>query len=293
MNILDIYRQYGVTYRVEGHEHCRRGWVQTDCPYCSQHLRGHFRLGFNLAGKYFCCWACGPQRLTDTVMLLTGVAYHAARELLDGYEFVRPQKNKQQMSRGQVKLPPNVGPLQPAHEAYLRRRLMKPDKLVKDWGIGGIGISANLAWRIFIPIHFDNEIVSWTTRAITDQTRLRYVTADADSEKYSCKLLLYGEDFARDAIIVVEGPMDAWRIGFGAVATLGTAYSRAQLLRMSRFPKRFICFDVESAAQKRARKLCTELAAFPGTTTNIVLESAKDPGAAHVDELRQLKKLIA
>ena len=293
MDMLDIYRQYGVDFRTDGHEHCRTGWVQTDCPYCSQHLKGHFRLGFNLTSRYFCCWSCGPQRLLDTVMRLTGVAYAECRELLSGYEIGRAQhRRKPSIKRGQVKLPAGVGELRQPHRDYLLRRGLNPTTVQNLWGVKGIGIASYLQWRLFIPIFFDWEIISWTTRSISSDTKLRYITADSESEKYPAKLVLYGEDYAKDAVIIVEGPIDVWKIGHGAVATLGTAYSREQVLRASRFPKRIICFDAEEAAQKRAVKLCEALSAFPGTTCNVILDSAKDPGAASNRELRQLRALI-
>ena len=44
--------------------------------------------------------------------------------------------------------------------------------------------------------------------------------------------------------------------------TLGVGYSRAQLLRISKYPLRAVCFDSEPAAQERARQLCEELGDF-------------------------------
>jgi hypothetical protein len=107
----------------------------------------------------------------------------------------------------------------------------------------------------------------------------------------SRKDLLYGEDYCRDAIVVTEGPTDAWRIGPGAVATFGLAYSRAQVLRISRYPLRVICFDSEPEAQRQARRMRDELTAFPGETVIVRLDS-KDAASAKPKEVRQLREFL-
>ena len=113
-----------------------------------------------------------------------------------------------------------------------------------------------------------------------------------DQEAVNHKTLIYGADFCRHAIVVVEGPLDTWAIGPGAGALCGTGFTRAQVLAISRFPVRAICFDALPDAQKTARELCNLLRVLPGETYNVVLDS-KDPGEAlttNPRELRQLRK---
>jgi DNA primase len=132
--------------------------------------------------------------------------------------------------------------------------------------------------------------VSWTTRSISYSDRVtRYVSAALDEEKIFHKELLYGEDFARHAVIVNEGILDAWRIGPGAVATFGSGYSQEQLERIAKYPTRAICFDNEPEAQKRARKLSNDLSALPGETYNVLLDKkdAADESKENIKRLRQ------
>lgn len=189
----------------------------------------------------------------------------------------------------QVALPPGLGPLLPIHRKYLSRRGFDPDELERLWSIQGIGLVTHLAWRIFIPILYQGEVVSWTTRATTDDG-MRYISARPDQERLDAHTLLFGEDYARHTIIVCEGCLDAIKIGPGAVATLGIKYTTAQVLRMSKYPRRVILFDNETMAQRRARKLAGDLSVFPGETLNCCLTSGKDAAeASHrdVEELRQ------
>src|ERR1019366_8053371 len=109
-----------------------------------------------------------------------------------------------------------------------------PEQLVKVWGIQGIGLATKLMWRLFIPVHLNGEIVSWTTRGITD-AEPRYLSAPAECEAIPKAELLYGYDFTRHAIAVNEGHLDVWAIGPGAVGTGGVAYSQEQALLMAKF----------------------------------------------------------
>jgi hypothetical protein len=158
------------------------------------------------------------------------------------------------------------------------------------WGLQGIGPTGDQAYRIFIPIKYRGEIVSWTTRSIRDKG-LRYLSASSEQERLPHKNLLYGEDLCFNVVIVVEGPFDVYRTGPGAVATFGTSYSREQLLKISKYPVRVICFDAEVQAQVQARKMVAELSCFPGKTYNVVLDS-KDAGAASDKEIKALRKFL-
>ncbi len=182
---------------------------------------------------------------------------------------------------------PKTGPLLKAHRAYLRGRGFDPEQIEAVWGIGGIGVASRLAWRLFIPVHLGGEVVSWTTRAIGDDP-VRYVSARPEEEALPIHSLLYGEDYLRYAVVVCEGPTDAWRIGPGAVALMGVKYTQAQVVRIARYPRRIICFDPD--AQERSRALASELAPFPGETL-VVVPGAKDIAESSPDDIEEVRAL--
>jgi hypothetical protein len=72
---------------------------------------------------------------------------------------------------------------------------------------------------------------------------------------------------------------------------MGTAYSESQLDIISRFPVRYVCFDREKPAQRRAQHIISNVRSFPGETFNIVLDS-KDPGDASTKEVKRLRDLL-
>lgn len=285
MTFSELLTELGVPYRTEGHQHCRPGWTQIDCPDCSPDSH-HFRLGYNMEKGYFSCWSCGFRPTASTLMEVTQLPWPKVKELLDNVHHVKATHVK---PRGKLVLPSGLGPLHKSHRRYLERRGFDPDHLAERWGIQGIALSAKLSWRIFLPITHGGEVVSWTTRSINPDAGRRYISAGANEERIPHRSILFGEDFVRHAVIVTEGPFDAIRIGPGAVATMGLGYGRSQLQRISRYPVRVVCFDAEKAAQKRAGKLCRELQGFPGQTFRVVL-SGKDPADSPEREIIELRR---
>ena len=276
-SIRDILIEHNIPLAPEGHKNVRAGWIGIDCPFCGEGTR-KFHLGIPENGYAANCWQCGKLWIVK--------AMHALG-IYDKIDFGFSIAQSQEKRHG-LRLPPGVGPLKKFHHDYLKSRGFSPTRLAKTWALEGIGLETRLAWTLFIPIHHQGRIVSWTTRSITDNGR-RYVNARPNEEEIPAKRVLYGGDYARHAIIVVEGPTDAWRIGPGAVATMGLSYTRKQLNEMSKFSVRAIAFDNEKTAQERARRLCNELSALPGKTVRVEIDAA-DPGSMSAREVESIRR---
>jgi len=289
MKFKDILNEYNILIAPMSHHHARHGWVNFDCPFCGKDSH-KFHMGYSLSGNFVSCWRCGSHRLIDTLMELTGLSYRQAKKLLSTLEHHQPKKK--QKSIGKLVLPTGIEKLHSAHKRYLKNRGFNWKEIEYLWKIWGITVSSRLSWRIWVPIHYHGEIVSWTTRSISSNPKItRYISAGKNEELMPHKELLYGEDFARHAIIVVEGVFDAWRIGPGAVATFGSGYSTEQLERIAKYPTRAICFDNEVEAQSRARKLVNDLSVFPGDTYNVLLDT-KDAAKESRKNIERLRKEI-
>ncbi len=223
--------EHGVEVQEGGaHKHVRSGWLGVDCPKCGKGSGG-FHLGINLEKKFASCWRCGYYHLPTLLTELTGESYSTVQDWLNtpsgcGGSPLTPSK-----PRGRIKLPRGVKVLRRQHRVYLRWRKFNPNEIIRLWGVRGIGMAARLSWRLWIPIHKDGNLVSWTTRSIGDDPT-RYISAAPDEESESPRSLLYGMDHVRHAMIVCEGPTDVWRIGPGAVATMGLSYSQEQVSLM-------------------------------------------------------------
>ena len=286
MNFLELCQEHNVRFKRHGeHHHTRFGWLQLDCPQCSPDS-GRFRLGYNLNKGYATCWTCGHINLTELLHELFGLPWNVCKELKNGLSL---SEREERIHHGKLQLPPGRGIMDPAHRRYLERRRLDPDQMSRLWGLQGIGPVGKYKHRIFIPIYRHGEVCSWTTRAVGPSPR-RYWGAAQDQESYPAKELVYGIDYVRHAAVVCEGPFDVFAIGPGAVCTLGTAFTRAQVALLAAIPYRYVCYDNEPKAQERARELCELLRPFNGETTNIVLDS-KDAADAS-EERKELRKLL-
>jgi len=287
MNIIEILSDHNIDHRTEGHEHCRAGWVQIDCPFCSPDTQ-RFRMGINLKYAYANCWHCGHKTLTYVLLKLLNLPVKNIKDIADK---IRPEQIEQFTHTGKYLPPKNVTELLPPHKRYLQNRGFNIKKLKRLWSIQGIGLAARLQWHIFIPIIHHGQFVSWTTRSIADHPKNKYISAGSEEEAIPHKHLLYGEDYCHHSIVVVEGPADVWAGGPGFAAIFGLSYTNQQVKRISKYPVRAICFDNEPGAQQIARKLVNDLSAFHGETYNIILDSS-DPGEATTYELRRIRKEI-
>ena len=288
--IMELLSAKGIEVASDDHRHTREGWLNLDCPFCGTF--GKFHLGYNLRFKYFNCWHCGHHSNVKVLCALLKVSTAEAKKLLaehsadvESYEFKKTEV------AGVVKEPSRIDDLQSIHKKYLRNRKFNAAEIATRWGVKGIGIHHKHAWCLWIPIHYRGELVSWTTRSLNPDADMKYITAKKEEEKIHHKDILYGLDFANSAIVVVEGPFDAWRIGPGACATLGTAYTTSQVVHISKFPVRAVCYDKAASAQRAANKLCDELSTFPGETYNIEIDS-DDPGEATRKEVKHIRKHV-
>lgn len=289
MEILDILDEYRIPYLTEGNKHCRVGWIQLDCPFCGKDSN-KFHLGYSLSGGYANCWKCGPHSLPSILVEYLGISFDKAKKLTKDLDTKAIKKEVRK--KGKLILPRNIGDLQKAHIKYLKGRgFDNIEELKQLWKIQGIGIGTKLQWRIFIPIFYKNEMASWTTRSISDNVEARYIHASSEEEVYERNEILYGQDYARHSVILCEGPTDVWKIGPGAVASLGLSYSQKQIVKLIQYPIRAVCFDNEPVAQRRAEALVDLLSIYPGETYNIQLDS-KDPGSATEKEIKRIRRLL-
>ena len=288
-DFITFARDFQLPYMESGHHHCHQGWVQTHCPFCAGGASG-WHLGINLESGNAHCWRCGAVPISQVLRAL--VPDTPVGELFRTYALsLRPLVKKTIVTHTtELTYPNDVGPLHQAHSDYLIRRQFDPDQIAKEWNIKGVGpLGGEWAWRLLIPICNSKGIeISYTSRAITDERIPRYLTLGNEESLEKPRSVLYGEQYAQEKIIVVEGPADVWRLGQGAVATLGTSWTEEQAARIRKYKVRFIMFDNERPAQRLAQKLAAAVASAPGTT-EIITGLITDPGDLSVSEVVELR----
>src|SRR5687767_11472117 len=233
MEFTEVLEKFGIEYYTEG-RNARPGWIQMNCPWCG--VSGKPGLGYKIDGGYCNCYKCGGHSALAVLHELTKEPYDTLRKLLSGSAALLSKERA--AHTGRLKLPQGLGQLARAHVTYLRNRGYDIDELVETWHIQALGqlgklktetLSIDLSWRIFIPIIWRGEMVSWTTRAIVDDTSKRYISAPSECESIPHKTILYGADYCLHEACAIEGPLDVWSFGKGGVGLLGVGYSRSQV----------------------------------------------------------------
>lgn len=262
-----------------------------DCPDCTPDT-DHFRLGINLAHANASCWACGPKK---TYQVLAQLARCPAGKVVELLKQVRRSgvSERADVRSGRYAVPFPVGPLLPAHKRYLRSRDFDPREVARLWSVRGIGFDGGRhKWRLFLPVLLHGKPVSWTTRSVSDAHGARYRSAKAEQESVPHKDTLYGFDYVRSSVLVVEGPTGCWRIGPGCVATFGTRWSNAQVELLAQVPRKYVMFDPEAEARRQAERLCERLGGYGGTVELVTLQNGQDPGTLTPKQVRQVRRWL-
>jgi len=289
--------------------HIRDGWLGVACVFCGSGGKPH--LAFSLSRGSMACWRCGGHSAWSFVAAVLGTK----RRDLIAAEFLRHARPDDVVARQVaaaraeiLKEPPNLGGLARRHRDYLRGRRFRPGALAAEWGLRGTRhLSGDWSWRVCAPIRdAEGRPVAWVGRSIRAKPKYRYkVTPDSDC-LIAPEAMLYGIDrVPGDAVIVVEGPADVWRLGPGAVATLGVVprrrvWCRPQAMQLRAFSRRYVMYDSrlkdgsgepDRDAQRRARGLAEFLSQFPGTT-EVVDDLPCDPGDLSAAGARQIRRAL-
>lgn len=296
MDLIQLYKDYGIFYLTEGNKHCREGWVQINCPFCQGSQNYH--LGYNLDEDYFVCWRCGWKSTTDVISKLLKVSKDDAKTILRHYERHISVKDKTHVKSktGTLSYKKIGESCTEKHIRYLKKRKYDAEYLIQAFQLRGTGPftildGLNYSHRIIIPILWEGHEVSFVSRDITGRHNLRYITCPTKHEIIEHKHILFGhpDTFKQDTCIVVEGVFDVFRFGVGAVATFGIKYTQEQLKLLSTmFNKVYVMYDDDPQAVISARKLSSELR-FRGVSSKVI-EIEGDPGDMEQTTANKIKK---
>jgi len=256
------------------------GWTSVRCPFCGDHSN---HGGFSPEGHYN-CWRCGGHSAGNVVQALLQVPLAAALQVVDTYTTravaytLGPRLRANARS---LQLPFKVHPLGSEGRDYLLGRGYDPDALGTKYGLGQTGPAGLYACRIYIPIIYNGQVVSFQCRDWTGRSALRYRSCPHAAEVVHHKSILYNLDNCCERwVIVVEGVADVWRVGANCCATFGTTVLPQQVAILAeRFDKVWVMFDAETPAQGRAKALVNMIQTLGRAASRIKLD-AGDPGEA-------------
>lgn len=298
MSLEQLFKDYNIQFTTEG-KNTMSGWINVQCPFCDD-TSNH--MGINADGWGVHCWRCGKHRITETLERLLKVRKNEVIDIIKKYKSHVPKSIKDTIQSTNIKpykRPYGVEDLLPNHIKYLTKRNYNIDYLTNTWEIKGTGPLAHLDnidynHRLFIPIIWENQEVSFQTRDITNKSDLRYKACPKDREIIHHKDILYMHPdiiLYNKKAICVEGVTDVWRLGKLAFATFGIEYTRRQVRQIAKhFNKIYLLFDSEPQAQYKAKQLKSELEFLNVYVENLncrVFGSA-DPGGLRQEEANKI-----
>ena len=299
-----ICKQLDIPYWTSGKNNVE-GCLTIHCPCCPDDDPDPSRHGnLNPADGSYSCWRCKGSHPSVVIARAAHISVQAASDLIRKYTTgVASVKREEVKMANSITLPGSYMPLD-IHRNYLEGRGFDVGELKFYHGIKFTGMmekweGMNWQFRVIIPV-FDrrNNLVSFQGRDVTGKQD-RYLFPPKEKQVRDCKTLLYGAELCgkKDALLVVEGVMDAWKLGAGAVCTFGSSVTQEQVLEMSHWRRVFLAFDNEPAAIEHARDVAKQLSSL-GTEAFIVntdfgLDSegnVRDVGDLSFSEAREFMK---
>lgn len=269
------------------------GNVNIRCPFCSDQSN---HLNCNPDKETVFCWKCGNHSLWD---LLDTIGTKARAYYLEKYRQGKKTKARYPGTKAVAaacKMPSTEPELNPRACQYLKSRGFDPVELQQLYDIRSTGPIGAHKFRVIIPVYYRDQVVSFVGRDYTGRQQLRYKTAGREEEAVHHKSILYGLDACEDldTVVVVEGIMDAWRLGPGSVATFGTTVTAAQINVLVGLQKSIVVlFDNEPEAQQKAKELQAALQLLGCRVERIELpEGVKDPGELSPRAVQKLRASV-
>lgn len=284
---FDAYQfmiDFGIDFVSGPAEDTGKNWYGFTCPLCDDQK---MHAGMHKKSGGFHCHRCNNKDLVEVVAALAGVKRKDAFSILKQYgvQFSRNVITEKKIYKRKdidIKFPYGCRELRKPHQDYLRSRNYDPFKIEREWGVLGTAKFAG-AWsqRIIIPIYdIRGEIVSYQGRDITGKSSVRYRSLENEKSIIDLKYCLYGVQHVKGRrVIVTEGALDVWRLGYGSIALLGTSHTLAQLVELSRFDTVFLFFDQdEPESVVKAEMLTFDLSMIGVDAYTINAEIECDPG---------------
>lgn len=305
-NARRFFQDNNIPFVDGGHKHCRPGWVNVACPFCTGNSGYHLGYCEDKSQEYagaFVCWRCKGKHPIRAIKALTGTTNAQAKGIFHAYKGrIITGGHKHNKSRvdpnlifRDTKLPKGCVEISesPAAAEYTIKRKYVPKYLTEVWGVKATTYKGIYKFRLVVPITFNGKIVSYQCRDYTGKSEVPYMACKMEDEQIHHKNMVGGFDqaiqYGVTHPVLVEGFFDAFRLGPGAVCCFGIAYRSEQIRFIAEhFKGVSVLFDGgEKQARARSRTICTELS-HRGLDVQEVLLDKGDPDELPASEARKL-----
>jgi DNA primase len=296
----------GIKFTSGGHKNVSHGWIGIQCPFCGDHSN---HGGINLKTGFYGCWICGQRaKPIELIMALENCSFENAKKIYndfrdDSSELVTRQNQTlpppltPQGSTGRI-IPENfLLPLRFPQKNFLKKRGVDPKELAKKYRITRSHDASPFPGRIVVPFFLDRKIVTYVLLDWTGKSAVKYLPCKKEKAIISHKKTLYNIDNVKKGkVAIVEGFFETWKIGDGAVATMGIQFTRAQIRQLiwKEVREAYVIYDKDrdGQGQRMGKKLANQLSGIIDYVEYIELDFFGDPDELDDASLSELKALI-
>ena len=269
-----------------------KGWVNTRCIFCDDQS---FHLGIS-KDLYYNCWRCKAKgSVAYLIQTIDHVEENQALDIIRQFSIFNPGVDTEPVSKpvASMEFPIGTTNLILPHRSYLESRNFNSFELERDYGLKSSGPIGKYKYRILIPVIEQETMVTFTSRDASGVMEARWLSHPAEESLKSIKHCLYNVDTVTDTAIIVEGPVDVWRMGSGCIGLFGLAWTSEQIvaIRNLNLKKVSILFDGESLAIQKAHELSYILSMFIPKVNVLELENG-DPGELSLEDVFHIRELV-
>ena len=286
----------GVGYDESG-KNVQDGWIGVQCLWCDDESN---HLGIDLERKGINCFRCPVKgTIIKLIMRVDNCSFAESLRVVKKFSHISALTDRR--SLGPEQMPQSVTRLEldalaenellKLHHDYLASRNFDPQYIFDKYQLRCNGPLGNFNLRLIIPFYERKRLVTFTTRDVTGKARIPYIHCAKLKSILHPKDTLYNIDTVEDTALVLEGVTDVWRMGDGAVATMGDKWTAKQLTLLKNLKRCFILYDTEDEAQENAERLAYNLSITVPDVHVLGLEEG-DPADISPDDAKSIRKEI-
>jgi len=292
--IANILRELKIPCWTEG-KNVSVDSVNVRCPFCDDHSN---HCGIFTNTVRFHCWRCHTTGSFGYLLSrLTTFSEDECERIVRDFDttfgestvdqirniFDREEEAKEQTKIAEIDLPRYFEKITPDIDfpllyRYLERRRVSLETIIgAKCGICRVGKYMN---RMIIPVFFEEKVVAFQAADLTGTAEIKYQTSNAKINSF-----LYNYDNIERRAIIVEGILDAWRVGKEAVASFGTHLTerQKQLILDKELDELVMCWD--GAAYWYSREVIKFFEPFISVVKVIKIPDGEDPDSFGRDRI--------
>lgn len=326
--LINLFKQYNIYWTEEG-ANVRKNNINIKCPWCGEADPSE-HMGINPVSKQYACWRNSQHRgkdLARLIQVLIHCSYLEAKRLVENDRLVFQEKgildqvvetltisddDKRIERLGGVKkleLPKNfyladVSSLRIRFQEYLFSRgfinvhVNELDQFILKYGICCC-LVGDYKFRLIFPIYYKNQLVTWTSRSIYVDEKLRYKDLSIEESVRHVKFCLYNYDELLEKggkkLFITEGVFDVLKMeyffpneDYRATCIFTTSVQPEQVYLLSKLSKRFndTILLLDKGVEAQMIRLKMEFSFIKNLSFSYLPRGVNDPGDMSKEQVR-------